>query len=146
METITHWINGDFTEGSGDRRGEVFDPARGVVSGEVTFASVEDVDAAVGAARKAFQEWRYVPVTRRQGVMFQYRQIVASRRRQMAEVLAAEHGKTVADAEGEVQRGLEVVEFAGSSHPSGDRRVRMRGGVGRLGQVIPPAWRRQRSR
>src|SRR5688572_22036222 len=112
MKTITHWIDGKPWEGSAERTGTVWNPATGEQAGEVALADVGVVDAAVETARRTFEEWRHVPVTRRQNVMFDFRRIVADRRREMAEVLTAEHGKTVADALGEVQRGLEVVEFA----------------------------------
>ncbi len=78
----------------------------------MALATAAEVDAAVGAAKEAFEEWRSVPVTRRQNIMFNYRQILVERRQQMAETLTSEHGKTIPDALGEVQRGLEVVEFA----------------------------------
>ena len=112
MKRIAHWIDGKVWEGVPERTGPVFDPARGVVTGEVAMATVGEVDAAVEAAARAFEEWRHVPVTRRQSVMFEFRRIVAERRREMAELLTSEHGKTIPDALGEVQRGLEVVEFA----------------------------------
>src|SRR5690625_2578223 len=112
MRTITQWIDGELWAGAPERRGRAWYPAGGAQSGEVALASVSEVDAAVGTARRAFEEWRHVPVTRRQSVMFEFRRIVAERRREMAELLTAEHGKTIPDAMGEVQRGLEVVEFA----------------------------------
>jgi malonate-semialdehyde dehydrogenase (acetylating) / methylmalonate-semialdehyde dehydrogenase len=112
MRTISHWIGGKSWEQSPERSGKVFNPATGEQSGEVAFATVAEVDAAVETARKAFEEWRHVPVTRRQNVMFDFRRIVADRKQQMAELLTAEHGKTIPDALGEVQRGLEVIEFA----------------------------------
>lgn len=112
MKRITHWIDGEEWSADPERTGPVYDPATGQVAGEVAMASVAEVDAAVEAARKAFEEWRDVPVTRRQNVMFEFRRIVSDRRRQLAEVITSEHGKTVPDALGEVQRGLEVIEFA----------------------------------
>ena len=112
MKRITHWIDGEEWSADPERTGPVYDPATGQVAGEVAMASVAEVDAAAEAARKAFEEWRDVPVTRRQNVMFEFRRIVSDRRRQLAEVITSEHGKTVPDALGEVQRGLEVIEFA----------------------------------
>ncbi|HLU31603.1 MAG TPA: aldehyde dehydrogenase family protein, partial [Acidimicrobiia bacterium] len=96
MKTITHWIDGKPWEGSAERTGTVWNPATGEQAGEVALADVGVVDAAVETARRAFEEWRHVPVTRRQNVMFDFRRIVADRRQEMAEVLTAEHGKTVA--------------------------------------------------
>ncbi len=112
MRTIKHWIDGRSWDGEPDRVGDVFDPAVGEKTGEVALATAKEVDAAVVAAQTAFAEWRHTPVTRRQNVMFDYRRIVADRVREMAETLTSEHGKTIPDAMGEVQRGLEVIEFA----------------------------------
>ena len=112
MRTITHWIGGKEWSETPERTGPVFNPATGEQSGEVSFATAADVDAAVAAAAQAFEEWRHVPVTRRQNVMFEFRRIVVERRREMAELLTSEHGKTIPDAMGEVQRGLEVIDFA----------------------------------
>ena len=112
MKTINHWIGGKTWADAPERSAPVYNPATGDQTAEVAMATLVEVDAAVAAARQAFAEWRQVPVTRRQNIMFNYRQILVERRQQMAETLTAEHGKTVADAAGEVQRGLEVVEFA----------------------------------
>ncbi|HEU4321139.1 MAG TPA: CoA-acylating methylmalonate-semialdehyde dehydrogenase [Acidimicrobiia bacterium] len=112
MKQIHHWVDGSFTAGSSGRSGAVFNPATGVQTGEVALASAEDVDRAVGVAARAFESWRYSSLTQRQNVMFAFRELVAERRRDIAEVLTSEHGKTIDDALGEVQRGLEVIEFA----------------------------------
>ena len=90
----------------------MFNPATGVQTAEVVLASVSDVDHAVVTALEAFETWRRAPIAQRQSVMFSFRELVNARRREVAELLTAEHGKTVDDALGEVQRGLEVVEFA----------------------------------
>ena len=112
MDTITHWIGGAPWTGASDRTGPVFNPATGQQTAAVAFADEEAVDAAVSNAEKAFTEWGRSPVTRRQNIMFAFRELVASRRLDMARLITAEHGKTLDDALGEVQRGLEVVEFA----------------------------------
>ncbi|HEX6286774.1 MAG TPA: CoA-acylating methylmalonate-semialdehyde dehydrogenase [Acidimicrobiia bacterium] len=112
MKNIHHWVDGSFTAGSSTRSGPVFNPATGQQTGEVAFASGEDVDLAVRAAAEAYESWRFSSVTQRQNIMFAFRELVAARRREIAEVLTSEHGKTIDDALGEVQRGLEVVEFA----------------------------------
>ncbi len=109
---ITHWINGKTWEGATERTGSVFDPANGRVQDTVALASVEVVDEAVKAAKDAFPEWRDAPVVRRQRIMFSFRELVDSHRDDIAKVLTQEHGKTFDDARGEVQRGLEVIEFA----------------------------------
>ncbi len=112
MRQITHWIEGAWTEGAAVRSGPVYNPATGTQSGEVAMATSADVDAAVQSARKAFETWRHSSLTQRQNIMFSFREMVAARRDEIAAALTAEHGKTLDDARGEVQRGLEVIEFA----------------------------------
>ena len=112
MDMITHWIGGGVWSGASGRTGPVYDPATGQQTAAVSFADEAVVDAAVSSAGEAFVEWGRSPVTRRQNIMFAFRELVASRRVDMARLLTAEHGKTLDDALGEVQRGLEVVEFA----------------------------------
>jgi malonate-semialdehyde dehydrogenase (acetylating)/methylmalonate-semialdehyde dehydrogenase len=112
MRRITHWIDGKPFAGSGDRVGEVFDPALGVVAAEVDYASPGVVDEAVAAASRAFDAWRSSSLSQRSKVLFAFRELVAAHSDELADLVTAEHGKVVADAAGEVQRGLEVVEFA----------------------------------
>ncbi|MYH05931.1 MAG: CoA-acylating methylmalonate-semialdehyde dehydrogenase [Acidimicrobiia bacterium] len=112
MDTITHWIGGAPWTGASDRTGPVYNPATGQQTAAVAFADLAETDAAVSTARDAFAEWGRFPVTRRQNIMFAFRELMASRRLDMARLITAEHGKTLDDALGEVQRGLEVVEFA----------------------------------
>ena len=109
---ITHWIDGKFHDGVADRTGEVYDPARGTVQGRVDFASPAVVDEAVSAAARAFESWRTASLSARTSVLFAFRELVAARKDEIAAIITAEHGKVLADAAGEVQRGLEVVEFA----------------------------------
>ncbi len=112
MKQIEHWVGGASSPGSSDRTAPVYNPATGAQTGEVALASAADVDRVVSVAAKAFETWRYSSLSQRQNIMFAFREIVAARRREIAETLTAEHGKTIDDALGEVQRGLEVVEFA----------------------------------
>ncbi len=112
MKQIQHWIDGRSTAGASKRHGPVFNPATGAKTGEVSYASQSDVDTAVQSAREAFQSWSSSSLTLRQNVMFAFRELVAARRDDLAALLTAEHGKTLDDARGEVQRGLEVIEFA----------------------------------
>jgi malonate-semialdehyde dehydrogenase (acetylating)/methylmalonate-semialdehyde dehydrogenase len=112
MKQILHWIDGSLVAGSSSRLGPVYNPATGEQTGEVAMAHGEDVDTAVRSAREAFESWGRSSLTQRQNIMFAFREILSARRQEMAETLTAEHGKTVDDALGEVQRGLEVVEFA----------------------------------
>lgn len=112
MKQIAHWIGGKPWEATPERVGPVFNPATGKQTAEVALATVGEVDAAVATAKTAFEDWRHSPLTRRQNIMFEYRRLIVERRLDLARALTAEHGKTLDDALGEVQRGLEVVEFA----------------------------------
>lgn len=112
MRRIHHWLDGRLSEGVSGATGPVFNPATGEQAAEVAYGGQAEVDAAVGSALAAFERWRDSSIGTRQGVMFAFRELVAARRRELAEAITAEHGKTIDDALGEVQRGLEVVEFA----------------------------------
>ncbi len=112
MEHITHWIDGRCWSGQATRQGEVFNPATGEQSAWVDFAEASVVDAAVSAAERAFESWRHTSLAQRSQLLFAFRQLVAARREELAAVITAEHGKVLSDALGEVNRGLEVVEFA----------------------------------
>ncbi|MGH8959209.1 MAG: CoA-acylating methylmalonate-semialdehyde dehydrogenase [Acidimicrobiia bacterium] len=109
---ISHWINGRQWSEKPERTGKVYDPATGEVQDEVALAGLAEVDAAVNAAAAAYPAWRDTPVTRRQNVMFAFRELVVNNRHEIAKLITSEHGKVESDALGEVQRGLEVVEFA----------------------------------
>jgi len=111
LKTVGHWIAGG-PDDAGERRGDVYDPATGKVSRRVAFASAADVDRAVAAAREAFLGWSATSLAKRTAVLFAYRELLAARLGDVAKVITSEHGKTLDDARGEVQRGLEVVEFA----------------------------------
>jgi len=112
-----HWIGGKSVAGNSGRSGDVFNPSLGLVAARVALASVTEVDAAVRAARQAFADWSATPSLKRARVLFRFKEIVEARRGELARVIAAEHGKLVSDAAGEVTRGLEVVEFAcGAPH------------------------------
>jgi len=112
MNSISHWINGSVYPENSDRSGEIFNPATGKVSGSVAFADTATVDKAVDAAEKAFQDWRHSSLTKRTQVLFAFRELVNKNKEKIAELITAEHGKVLSDAQGEVTRGLEVVEFA----------------------------------
>jgi malonate-semialdehyde dehydrogenase (acetylating)/methylmalonate-semialdehyde dehydrogenase len=109
---VGHWIGGAEVAGTSGRTGPVFNPAIGKLTKEVAFASVEEVDAAVGAARAAFPAWRAASLSRRVEIFFRIRELVRERREAIARILTEEHGKVLSDAMGEVQRGLEVIEYA----------------------------------
>ncbi|WP_017975352.1 CoA-acylating methylmalonate-semialdehyde dehydrogenase [Actinopolyspora halophila] len=110
--TLPHWVGNEPWEGSAARTGEVVDPATGRGRLHVRLAEPADVDAAVEAARAAFPGWRDTSLTRRTQVLFRFRELLAERKGELAEIITAEHGKVLDDALGEISRGLEVVEFA----------------------------------
>src|SRR6201986_1932767 len=112
MRTIQHWISGSETTGASTRWGPVWNPATGEQQAQVALADPADVDAAVAAASKAWQEWRDVSVIRRARVMFALRDLIERHLDELSVLVADEHGKVVSDAKGEVIRGLEVVEYA----------------------------------
>ncbi len=115
--TIGHFINGQAVEASGPRYGDVYTPATGEVSARVSFATAREVDAAVQSARAAFPSWAGLSPQRRAQVMFRFRQLLEEHMDELAGLVSREHGKLFPDARGEVQRGLDVVEFAcGAPH------------------------------
>ena len=95
-----------------ERTGEIFNPATGVVSGNVAFADAATVDMIVNISEKAFEQWRHASLTKRTQVLFSFRELVNKNKEKIAALITAEHGKVLSDAQGEVTRGLEVVEFA----------------------------------
>ncbi|GGH38110.1 CoA-acylating methylmalonate-semialdehyde dehydrogenase [Microbacterium album] len=112
LPVVPHWIGGAERASSGGRLADVFDPARGVVTKRVSLADGDDVAAAVAAARSAFPAWRDLSLARRQAVLFRFRELLESRKGELAEIITSEHGKVLDDALGEITRGQEVVEFA----------------------------------
>jgi malonate-semialdehyde dehydrogenase (acetylating)/methylmalonate-semialdehyde dehydrogenase len=112
VHTIGHWIGGHRVDNGAGRRAPVFDPARGVQTGEVGLASAAEVDGAVKVAAAAAAEWCDSPLSRRSAAMFRLRELVDARRDDLAALITAEHGKVLDDARGEVARGLDCVEFA----------------------------------
>ncbi|MDQ6793681.1 MAG: CoA-acylating methylmalonate-semialdehyde dehydrogenase [Chloroflexota bacterium] len=111
-ERVNHWIGGRLVPGTSARRGPVYNPATGKLAREVDFASKEEVDAAVRAAREAFPAWRATSLSKRTEILFRIRNLVDQHRADIAALLTAEHGKVTSDALGEVARGLENLEFA----------------------------------
>ncbi len=112
MTKVMHFINGKLVDNSSNRVGKVFDPALGVAVREVALAEELDANAAIKAANDAFPSWRDTSLTKRQQIMFNFREILNSKKEELAAIVTEEHGKTLPDALGEVTRGLEVVEFA----------------------------------
>jgi malonate-semialdehyde dehydrogenase (acetylating)/methylmalonate-semialdehyde dehydrogenase len=108
---LGHWIGGVQVRPAGELA-PVFNPARGVRIRNVGFATEEEVDRAVRVAAAAAESWSQVPAQRRARVMFRLKELLEQDRKHLASLISEEHGKTFADAEGEVARGIEVVEFA----------------------------------
>ncbi|MBL8306798.1 MAG: CoA-acylating methylmalonate-semialdehyde dehydrogenase [Rubrivivax sp.] len=111
-EDIGHWIAGAPHAGSGPRRQAVFNPATGTVARHVRLASVEDVNAAVAAAQAAQPAWGEMPPLRRARVMNAFLSLLNQHKDTLAAMITAEHGKVFTDAQGEVSRGIDIVEFA----------------------------------
>ena len=112
MSTITHHIHGKADAGQSQRRQAVTNPATGAVSAEVVLGSAADVNKAVAAAQAAFPAWSDLPPLRRSRVMFKFLELINQHRDALAHAITAEHGKVFTDAQGEVTRGIEIVEFA----------------------------------
>jgi malonate-semialdehyde dehydrogenase (acetylating)/methylmalonate-semialdehyde dehydrogenase len=112
MNRISHWIDGKVVEGTSGRTGVVWNPATGEQQAAVDLASVEELDAAVAVAKAAFPMWRATNLSRRAEVMFHLRELIDANRKELASIISKEHGKVLADALGEVARGLENIEFA----------------------------------
>ena len=109
---IAHFIAGRPAPGSSQRAQDVFNPATGAVTGRVSLANVQDVAQAVAAAQAAFPAWADTPPLRRARVMFKFLELLNQHRDALAHLITAEHGKVFTDAQGEVTRGIDIVEFA----------------------------------
>lgn len=112
MKLIPHMIGGQPVDGPDSRRQPVFNPATGEQTAEVCLAQAAEVDQAVQSAQAAFGRWSQVPPLRRARVLFRYMELLNQRRDDLARLITAEHGKVFTDAQGEVTRGIEIVEFA----------------------------------
>ena len=112
MRDIRHFIDGSAFDGSSGRFSDVFDPNSGEVQARVQLATAGEVDRAVQAAQHAFEGWASTNPQRRARVMFEFKRLVEANMNELAEMLSGEHGKVIADSKGDIQRGLEVIEFA----------------------------------
>ena len=112
LPVVPHWINGAISPSRSGRTSDVFDPALGIVTKHVALADAAEIEAAVSSAKAAFAEWRDTPQSKKQGVLFAFRELLNSRKGELAEIITSEHGKVLSDALGEITRGQEVVEFA----------------------------------
>ncbi len=111
-QAIDHFIQGARTPGTSTRQQDVFNPATGQVTGYVALANTADVNAAVASAHAAFPAWADTPPIRRARVMFKFLELLNIRKDDLARAITAEHGKVFTDAQGEVTRGIDIVEFA----------------------------------
>ncbi|HEV7353255.1 MAG TPA: CoA-acylating methylmalonate-semialdehyde dehydrogenase [Brevundimonas sp.] len=112
MRDIHHFIGGKSLVGASGRFGDVMDPNTGQVQARVQLATTDEVDRAVQAAQAAFEGWAATNPQRRARVMFEFKRLVEARMDELAHLLSSEHGKVIADSKGDLQRGLEVIEFA----------------------------------
>ena len=112
MERISHWIGGKVVPGESGRSGPVYNPATGSQTHEVDLASAEEMDAAVQTAREAFTTWRSTSLSKRADVFFRLRELLEQTKPELARIVSEQHGKVISDAMGEVQRGLENIEYA----------------------------------
>ena len=128
---IEHFVNGRRFAGSSIREMDVFNPATGEVAARVAMASSADVEAAVAAARAAFHEWSAISAIKRARVLFKFKELLDEHHDELAALITQQHGKVFSDAQGEVQRGIEVVEFAcGIPHLlKGDYTEQVGGGI-----------------
>lgn len=110
-ETIAHFVGGETVEGTSGRFGDVYNPAVGKVSLRVAFATKAEVDRAVAVAAAAFPQWAGLPPLRRARILNRFRELLERDQHRLARIITSEHGKVFSDAKGEMQRGLEVVEF-----------------------------------
>ena len=111
-QSVPLWIDGKHVVATSSRAGDITNPATGRVTKRVPFCNAADIDAAVQAAQRAFPAWRDAPPLRRARILMRFRELLDQNKDALAQLITAEHGKTLADAGGSVQRGIEVVEFA----------------------------------
>ncbi|MEN9385211.1 MAG: hypothetical protein RL323_2354 [Pseudomonadota bacterium] len=109
---VAQYIAGQRTAGTGTRTQPIYNPASGAVSRQVRLGNVQDVNAAVAAAQAAFPAWSDTPPIRRARIMFKFLELLNQRKDELAAMITAEHGKVFTDAQGEVARGIDIVEFA----------------------------------
>ena len=112
LAVVSHWIDGAERPSTSARTAPVFDPAKGLETKRVALANAAEIDAAVASAQRAFPSWRDQSLSKRQAIMFSFRELLNSRKTELAEIITSEHGKVLSDALGEITRGQEVVEFA----------------------------------
>jgi len=112
VPTVKLLINGEFVESKSTQWRDIVNPATQEVLARVPFATAEEMDAAVASAKEAFKTWKKTPIGARARIFLKYQQLIRENMKELAAILTAEQGKTLPDAEGDVFRGLEVVEHA----------------------------------
>ena len=112
LPVVPHWIDGAESPSHSGRTAPVFDPALGVETKRVALADQAEIAAAIASAAAAFPAWRDLSLTKRQSIVFKFRELLDARKGELAEIITSEHGKELSDALGEINRGQEVVEFA----------------------------------
>ena len=112
VERISHWVGGKVVPGESGRTGPVFNPATGQQTHEVDFATTEEMDAAVATAAEAFPAWRATSLSKRADIFFRIRELLEQRKPELARIVTSQHGKVLSDAAGEIQRGIENIEYA----------------------------------
>lgn len=112
MKKISHFVDGEIYIGSSQRESLVFDPNTGAVQAAVSLANADDLEFAIKSAEKAQKSWALVNPQRRARVMFEFKRLLEENMEELAALLSSEHGKVIADSVGDVQRGLDVIEFA----------------------------------
>ena len=136
---MQHIINGEKVTGTADRHFEICNPATGKCIRKIQGASVAEVDLAVAAAKQAGLSWREVTPSKRAQIMFTYRDLIIKNLDELAKMVSEEHGKTLADAKGEVMRGVEIVEFctAINSHLKSDYTASVSDGIDSYNMRFP---------
>ncbi|WP_138420385.1 CoA-acylating methylmalonate-semialdehyde dehydrogenase [Aquibacillus sediminis] len=112
VKQLKNYVGAKWIEAKSDKTEEVVNPATGEVIAHVPISSKEDIDQAVNVAKEAFESWKEVPVPKRARIMFKYQQLLVDHWDELAEIITIENGKSFKEAKGEVQRGIENVEFA----------------------------------
>jgi len=112
MRTVEHFVGGQKVAGTSGRFGDIFDPNTGLVQAKVPLATPAELDKAVQIAAAAQEKWANVNPQRRARVMFEFKRLLEENAEELAHLLSSEHGKVIADSKGDLQRGLEVIEFA----------------------------------
>ncbi|MEO0448870.1 MAG: aldehyde dehydrogenase family protein, partial [Pseudomonadota bacterium] len=112
MREVSHFIGGERVAGSSERFGDIYNPNIGEVQARVALATEAEVAVAIETAKAAFPAWAATNPQRRARVMFEFKRLLEANMDELAELLSSEHGKVIADSKGDVQRGIDVVEFA----------------------------------